>query len=75
MLDMKENSSFLAQQPFSHILKTSIDFPLGNSPSVEFCGYTIPHPSEAKMNLRIQTYGTYFRIISLPKGFLVTGAG
>jgi hypothetical protein len=30
------------------------------SPQVEFCGYTIPHPSEAKMNLRIQTYGTYF---------------
>ncbi|KAH7553037.1 hypothetical protein BM1_08010 [Bipolaris maydis] len=23
---------------------------------VEFCGYSIPHPSEAKMNLRIQTY-------------------
>lgn len=30
------------------------------SPEVEFCGYTIPHPSEAKMNLRIQTYGMYF---------------
>jgi len=27
------------------------------SPDVEFCGYSIPHPSEAKMNLRIQTYG------------------
>ncbi|EAT83562.2 hypothetical protein SNOG_09370 [Parastagonospora nodorum SN15] len=26
------------------------------SPDVEFCGYSIPHPSEAKMNLRIQTY-------------------
>lgn len=29
-----------------------------NSPGVEFCGYSIPHPSEPKMNLRIQTYGT-----------------
>ena len=28
-----------------------------HSPQVEFCGYTIPHPSETKMNLRIQTYG------------------
>jgi DNA-directed RNA polymerase I and III subunit RPAC2 len=28
------------------------------SPDVEFCAYTIPHPSEAKMNVRIQTYGT-----------------
>ena len=24
-------------------------------PQVEFCGYTIPHPSEPKMHLRIQT--------------------
>jgi DNA-directed RNA polymerase subunit L len=24
---------------------------------VEFCGYSIPHPSEAKMNIRIQSYG------------------
>lgn len=29
------------------------------SPEVEFCGYSIPHPSEAKMNVRIQTYGIY----------------
>lgn len=28
-----------------------------HSPDVEFCAYTIPHPSEAKMNVRIQTYG------------------
>lgn len=30
-----------------------------DSPDVEFCGYSIPHPSEAKMNLRIQTYGKH----------------
>lgn len=30
---------------------------LFTSPDVEFCGYSIPHPSETKMNLRIQTYG------------------
>ncbi|KAL8643240.1 MAG: hypothetical protein Q9228_000134 [Teloschistes exilis] len=29
---------------------------LKRSPEVELCGYSIPHPSEAKMNLRIQTY-------------------
>lgn len=28
------------------------------SPDVELCGYSIPHPSEDKMNLRIQTYGS-----------------
>ena len=27
------------------------------SPDVEFCGYSIPHPSEKKVNLRIQTKG------------------
>lgn len=32
---------------------------LVDSPNVEFCGYTIPHPSEMKMNLRIQTYGMF----------------
>ena len=30
---------------------------LPRSPEVELCGYSIPHPSEAKLNLRIQTYG------------------
>lgn len=29
-----------------------------SSPDVEFCGYSIPHPSEPKLNLRIQTYGS-----------------
>ena len=27
------------------------------SPDVNFCGYTIPHPSEHKINMRIQTNG------------------
>lgn len=30
---------------------------VNDSPDVEFCGYSIPHPSEPKLNLRIQTYG------------------
>jgi hypothetical protein len=25
------------------------------SPSVQFCGYSMPHPSEPKINIRIQT--------------------
>ncbi|TID19640.1 DNA-directed RNA polymerase I and III 14 KDA polypeptide [Venturia nashicola] len=43
---------------------TNEDHTLGNAlrhiilknPSVEFCGYSIPHPAETKMHLRIQTY-------------------
>ncbi len=27
------------------------------SPEVQFCGYSIPHPTENKVNLRIQTNG------------------
>lgn len=38
------------------------------SPDVEFCGYSIPHPSEAKLNLRIQTYGNITAIQALHKG-------
>lgn len=29
------------------------------SPRVALCGYSIPHPSEAKVNIRVQTTGTY----------------
>ncbi|CUS11926.1 unnamed protein product [Tuber aestivum] len=29
-------------------------------PEVEFCGYSIPHPSEDKMNIRIQIYPEYW---------------
>ena len=28
------------------------------NPAVEFAGYSVPHPSENKINLRIQTYNT-----------------
>ena len=31
-------------------------FPSG-SPNVDFCGYTMPHPSEPKFHLRLQTKG------------------
>ena len=31
--------------------------PLSRSPRVTFCGYSIPHPSEAVVNMRIQTTG------------------
>ena len=31
---------------------------LVKNPEVEFAGYSIPHPSENKINLRIQTYET-----------------
>lgn len=42
----RSTSSLLSTPPPKH-----------TSPHVAFCGYSIPHPSEAVVNLRIQTTG------------------
>ena len=55
---------------------TQEDHTLGNilrhvimkNPAVEFCGYSIPHPSEAKFNIRIQTDGSLSPLEALTKG-------
>ncbi|OAA56656.1 DNA-directed RNA polymerase 1 and 3 polypeptide [Niveomyces insectorum RCEF 264] len=39
-----------------HTLGNALRFIIMKNPDVEFCAYAIPHPSEAKMNIRIQTY-------------------
>ncbi|KAL2108222.1 hypothetical protein VUR80DRAFT_4114 [Thermomyces stellatus] len=39
-----------------HTLGNALRWVVMKNPDVEFCAYTIPHPSEAKMNVRIQTY-------------------
>ncbi|CCI42655.1 unnamed protein product [Albugo candida] len=38
-----------------HTLGNALRYILMRNPQVEFCGYTIPHPSEPKMHLRLQT--------------------
>lgn len=38
------------------------------SPDVEFCGYSLPHPSEPKLHLRIQMYDNQSAIQALMKG-------
>lgn len=38
-----------------HTLGNLLRVVLNGNSDVEFVGYSIPHPSEAKMNLRIQT--------------------
>ncbi|KAK1998278.1 RBP11-like subunits of RNA polymerase [Colletotrichum falcatum] len=50
-----------------HTLGNALRYIIMKNPDVEFCAYAIPHPSEAKMNLRIQTYdGT--AVSALQKG-------
>jgi len=39
-----------------HTLGNALRHLISKNPDVEFCGYTIPHPAEPKMHLRIQTY-------------------
>ncbi|KAL4872024.1 hypothetical protein BDV12DRAFT_162886 [Aspergillus spectabilis] len=51
-----------------HTLGNALRYAIMKNPDVEFCGYTIPHPSEAKMNVRIQTYDTTTAIEALEKG-------
>ncbi|RMJ24615.1 hypothetical protein PHISP_04534 [Aspergillus sp. HF37] len=52
-----------------HTLGNALRFAIMKNPNVEFCGYTIPHPSEHKMNLRIQTYENTTAFEALEKGF------
>ncbi|KAL4587673.1 hypothetical protein LXL04_000545 [Taraxacum kok-saghyz] len=40
-----------------HTLANSLRFTLNQDPRVTLCGYSIPHPSEAKVNIRVQTTG------------------
>uniref|UniRef100_A0A2K6D054 DNA-directed RNA polymerases I and III subunit RPAC2 n=1 Tax=Macaca nemestrina TaxID=9545 RepID=A0A2K6D054_MACNE len=41
-----------------HTLGNSLHYMIMKNPEVEFCGYTMTHPSDSKINLRIQTGGT-----------------
>lgn len=52
-----------------HTLGNALRYMIMKNPEVELCGYSIPHPSEAKMNLRIQTYDGITVYDALEKGF------
>ncbi|KAF2755834.1 RBP11-like subunits of RNA polymerase [Pseudovirgaria hyperparasitica] len=53
-----------------HTLGNALRWIIMKNPVVEFCGYTIPHPSEARMNLRIQTYDNASVYDVLDKGLV-----
>lgn len=40
-----------------HTLGNSLRYMIMKNPEVQFCGYSVPHPSESKINFRIQTHG------------------
>ena len=45
-----------------HTLGNFMRYCLIKNPDVEFCGYSITHPSESELNLRLQTTGNFFSI-------------
>ncbi|CAJ2506345.1 Uu.00g004750.m01.CDS01 [Anthostomella pinea] len=51
-----------------HTMGNALRYIIMKNPDVEFCAYTIPHPSEDKMNIRIQTYDTTTASAALAKG-------
>ncbi|EZA50397.1 probable DNA-directed RNA polymerases I and III subunit RPAC2 [Ooceraea biroi] len=40
-----------------HTLGNALSAVIRDYPSVQLCGYTVPHPAENKINFRIQTTG------------------
>jgi len=52
-----------------HTLGNALRYIIMKNPDVEFCGYSIPHPSEELMNIRIQTYEGTTAVKALEKGF------
>ncbi|XP_017275152.1 DNA-directed RNA polymerases I and III subunit RPAC2 [Kryptolebias marmoratus] len=51
-----------------HTLGNSLRYMIMKNLDVEFCGYTITHPSESKINFRIQTRGGSPAVEPLRKG-------
>lgn len=39
-----------------HTIGNALRYMLMKDPRVEFCGYTLPHPSENKIHMRVQMY-------------------
>ncbi|KAJ2162150.1 RNA polymerase subunit AC19 [Coemansia sp. RSA 552] len=51
-----------------HTLGNALRWAVLQNAQVDFCGYSIPHPSEAKMNIRVQTTEQTDAVEALNKG-------
>ncbi|TKA28913.1 hypothetical protein B0A50_03324 [Salinomyces thailandicus] len=63
-----ETAASFAFEREDHTLGNSLRYMIMKNPDVEFCGYSIPHPSESVMNLRIQTWDNVSVFDVLRKG-------
>ncbi|XP_041359992.1 DNA-directed RNA polymerases I and III subunit RPAC2-like [Gigantopelta aegis] len=55
--DTDETCQTFIMEDEDHTLGNGLRYIITKSDDVQFCGYSIPHPSENKLNLRIQTNG------------------
>ncbi|KAI9146019.1 DNA-directed RNA polymerases I and III 14 kDa polypeptide [Paraphysoderma sedebokerense] len=51
-----------------HTLGNALRYTIMKNPDVEYCGYSLPHPSENKIHLRIQTFGDISAVEALNRG-------
>ncbi|KAK3713882.1 RNA polymerase subunit AC19 [Vermiconidia calcicola] len=63
-----DTAASFAFEKEDHTLGNALRYMIMKNPEVEFCGYSIPHPSEAVMNLRIQTFDNVSVFEVLRKG-------
>ncbi|KZT02984.1 RBP11-like subunits of RNA polymerase [Laetiporus sulphureus 93-53] len=49
----------------SHTIGNALRWMLMKNPKVEFCGYSVPHPSENHIHLRIQMYDNLSSLTAL----------
>ncbi|XP_074359343.1 uncharacterized protein LOC141698536 [Apium graveolens] len=52
-----ESASTFSFTDEDHTLANALRFSLNQDPRVAFCGYSIPHPSQPRVNIRVQTTG------------------
>ncbi|XP_022150895.1 DNA-directed RNA polymerases I and III subunit RPAC2 [Momordica charantia] len=52
-----ESKSTFSMADEDHTLANALRYTLNQDPRVTFCGYSIPHPSDNRVNIRVQTTG------------------
>eukprot|EP00656_Telonema_subtile_P010113 TRINITY_DN14829_c0_g1_i1.p1 TRINITY_DN14829_c0_g1~~TRINITY_DN14829_c0_g1_i1.p1 ORF type:complete len:113 (+),score=32.73 TRINITY_DN14829_c0_g1_i1:223-561(+) len=55
--DQSSSCATFAFENEDHTLGNSLRYMIMKNPDINFCGYSIPHPAEPYMNLRVQTNG------------------
>jgi len=63
-----DTAASFAFEKEDHTLGNALRYIIMKNPDVEFCGYSIPHPSEAVLHLRIQTWDNVSASEVLRKG-------